>query len=341
VEAEGAADPLLGPDEQLERSLDRERMAEALASLPEKHRAPLVMYEIEGLSLRQMAERLSVSVAVASARLQAGRRALARAMRRKLMVESARPDSRRRSVVLAFAAAAAIVAVAVRPQESPRAASAEAAPLGEWRFDDAPGSVVARDSSGNDNHCVLRGPGSERGVASTAGVHGRALGLAGAQWLECPRAETLARLDEELTVAAWVRPRFANDMRAVVARQQGNQSRDELLLGFVGPLVFFRSHRWAERLYHRVPLTSERWIHVAATVDAEGTGRLFVDGVVVEEGRADRPPTSGGRHPLIIGGAINGSDPRRGIELFEGLIDEVRLFDRALTPAEIARLATR
>jgi hypothetical protein len=58
--------------------------------------------------------------------------------------------------------------------------------------------------------------------------------------------------------------------------------------------------------------------------------RLFVDGV--EAGSLDRPgPIQPSQFDLVIGGYAPGSQSQ-----FEGLVDEVRLFSRALGAEEIA-----
>ena len=76
-------------------------------------------------------------------------------------------------------------------------------------------------------------------------------------------------------------------------------------------------------------LTINQWTHLAGTWDGS-TLRLYLGGVEVAS-----QPRSGtlevNNSPLHIGGnTYNG-------ENFSGLIDEVRIYNRALTPAEIAQ----
>lgn len=79
------------------------------------------------------------------------------------------------------------------------------------------------------------------------------------------------------------------------------------------------------------------WSHVAATYDREtGSMRLYVNGKLDSEGTASYPGTaiSGSTADILIG-AVNGQTTPPG-EFFNGLIDEVELFNRALTAEEIA-----
>jgi hypothetical protein len=71
------------------------------------------------------------------------------------------------------------------------------------------------------------------------------------------------------------------------------------------------------------------WTHIATTYDGT-TQRLFINGVEV----SSRPQTGA----IAVGTGnlrIGGNDVWAG-EYFQGLIDEVRVYNRALTAAEIA-----
>ena len=83
----------------------------------------------------------------------------------------------------------------------------------------------------------------------------------------------------------------------------------------------------------------DRWQHIAATYDGSQTPggmRIYVDGEERElEGLLDlvgnRLPR---RYPLRIG-ASGSSKPN-----FQGNIDDVRIYDRALSPEEVAVVGT-
>lgn len=81
---EGILATALGNDPQ-ENALRRElsgKIAEALATLPEKHRTILVLREVEGLSYEELAERLGIHKGTVMSRLFHARRKMQAALRR-------------------------------------------------------------------------------------------------------------------------------------------------------------------------------------------------------------------------------------------------------------------
>ena len=55
--------------------------------------------------------------------------------------------------------------------------------------------------------------------------------------------------------------------------------------------------------------------------------------------RDGQPPLGGGSNPLIIGGGVNGADSGLVSERFQGVIDELSVYNRRLESAEIRALA--
>jgi RNA polymerase sigma factor (sigma-70 family) len=218
------------------------------------------------------------------------------------------------------------------------AASLARGVIGYWRFDET-GATVAHDRSGQGNDCTLR---TRAAAASywTDGVNGGALNLDGRGWLACTRVDSWAALSSEITVAGWVkRPAGHPGLRALVSRQQGDDSADYFMLGFSGDLLVFASNVWNVRVRAVVP-RYDRWVHVAATRSADGVAVLYVDGV--EATRVARAPgrsIAGGPNSLLIGAGLNVPDPDAPTELLEGAMDDLLIYKRALAAEEIAALA--
>lgn len=211
--------------------------------------------------------------------------------------------------------------------------------IGHWPFDETSGHVVV-DRSGHGNHGELingaRGPG----------IYGQALLLAGRDdsHASIPGSTSLNGLADRLTVMAWAYPNTPPDgFRVLVSRQIGTLLHpDQFYLGF-GPKDNAMHYKWhlatddggtlrEGDIYSGTP-AHNRWIHLAGTYDGE-IMRLYVDGVEIANA-----PISGrlriDDNPVTIGGEENGPAPRVVDGEFDGRIDEVRIYNRALDPAEI------
>jgi hypothetical protein len=404
-------------EDQLAATRARAVVMQAIAALPEKQRAVLVLHEIDGAPMREVAEVLSVPLFTAYTRLRAARRSFARAVRRLELARpgAGRPDLyqpepllaherkrvvplevKRRTIarirallptlpppappasfpffpsfsswalpVAALAAAGLVLAVGLgrggrqvefsrtahsaiapaRPpapsRPSPAAASADRLGqglIGYWRFEDDRGSRVARDLSGAGNDCRLYRLDSRK--ASVEGVAGRALRFDGLGHLECGAPEAVQRLDRAFTVAGWIKlDHRDHDLRAVLAWQRGEgMGRFGLFFGLGGSKLVLASDVWG-RIEAPLETALGEWVHVAASRDERGAKTLYIDGIEVAHDGGSRKPLGWGHNPLTIGGHINPANPARITQRIHGAIDELALFERALSPAEISVLA--
>ena len=371
-----ATDERPGADEHLVAAQARALVLAALARVPEKQRTVLVMHELDGTSMRDIADALGVPLFTLYSRLKTARQTFAKEVRRRqsAVTRALEPDAllvrardlapvpqpvRRRVLArlrsltpadvqpaprspwpLAVAAAALLAAglsgAAVPPRPSPPPGL-----IGRWTFDDGPGSAVARDSSGRGNDCLLEHLDPQS--AWRPGALGEGLAFADNGWLECPRTEALNRLGSELTIAAWVtRGKLLPAYHALVTRQRGRGREDQFMFGFANGELVFTSHVWRSRKLSRpLPEGLPEWFHVAVTRSHDGTAVLYVDGAELGRGHTLPGRLEGGENPLLIGGANNGPDRDRTQAHFDGAVDELVIYDRALPPQAIAALAAR
>jgi hypothetical protein len=149
------------------------------------------------------------------------------------------------------------------------------------------------------------------------------------------------RLDAEISIAVWIwRSHTAPGLRALVSQQLARDKRDHFSLDLDGRNLEFASHVLRGMLGRPIPPALGRWVHLAVVRAADGTTRLFADGVELGRRRSAGRLGGGSPTPLTIGGALNGPDPDTASEHFEGALDELRLYRRALTDEEIRALAS-
>ena len=132
-----------------------------------------------------------------------------------------------------------------------------------------------------------------------------------------------------MTIEAWVRPSSVSGWRAVVQKMQGFDGMAYTL--YAGsPTDMAAAHintGSTMRAPSTAPLGLNVWTHLAMTYDG-ATVRLFVGGVQVASLAA---PGS----MVVTTGVlrIGGNGPAGGY--FQGLIDDLRIYNRALSAAEI------
>ena len=213
-----------------------------------------------------------------------------------------------------------------------------AEPVAVWDFESTVGGKV-EDASGN---------GFRAGIGSGAslvpgGVRGRAARFDGAGWLRVDEPAVFNAPD--LTVALWVKPDTVAGRRGwVVKRFAGAEA--PFILSQCGAGIGFEAtdaeHRWSFNFQSPPVLKAGQWTHVAA-VAQHGKGIfLYADGKLVAEklNPADRMSND---EPLILGREQWGGEPPRGETpgLYAGLMDDVKVWTRALPPDEICAEASR
>ena len=198
-------------------------------------------------------------------------------------------------------------------------------PVAAYGFNEGAGTAVA-DASGRGN------AGAISGAAWTpAGRFGSALSFDGVNDLVTVPDSASLDVTSAMTMMAWVNPSTFGgaDWRTVLLKEQPNTLAYALYSNADNgrPAGFVRITTDREvRGTAALPLNT--WSHLAATYGG-GTLRLYVNGVQVAT-RAQTGNVATSAAPLRFGGNNVWG------EWFAGRIDEVRVYDRALTAAQIA-----
>jgi lysophospholipase L1-like esterase/chitodextrinase len=201
-------------------------------------------------------------------------------------------------------------------------------------LDEASGNT-AFDISGNGNHgSLLNGP------TRTPGKWGGALTFDGINdVLVVNDSPTLDPGASGITVAAWVYRRAdTQNWVSVVSRQQGDTYFEHFYLGFsaAGEYSWFVN---TTNGYSALPAAGVaplgQWVHVVGTYDGSFV-RLYVNGV-----QRFATPHSGTIAPDTTGitvGASHNDAAHTPSEAFPGSVDELRIYQGALSAAEVTSL---
>jgi hypothetical protein len=205
-------------------------------------------------------------------------------------------------------------------------------PIAAWSFEEGTGTTV-EDVTGDEHE------GTIEGAEWARGKYGDSLKFAGADdVVKVPNSPEFA-LTEGFSLEAWVRPESASSEWAPILAKEmgGGKAAEELAwwlyeggeesnvpFGGNGPTAGKEEEAIAED-----PLPVDVWSHLALTYDGFQL-RLYVDGKLVDCSSvpAGAPPATEGE--VQIGAVTENGD------YFKGRIDEVRIYNRALTTGEVA-----
>ncbi len=196
--------------------------------------------------------------------------------------------------------------------------------VGYWTFDEGQGKT-ASDSSGNGLHGTLNG-----GPRWVEGHLGGALDFDGVDdFVEVPH-NSLLSLTKEITIAAWTNMRLtASGEMAIVSK--GGWGANDLpyeVTETPGDVIFWQFYNDAGRdsCSPDSPPVGE-WHHITATYDGK-VFKCYIDGTVAEEW------AYAGTMPKNTASVTIGRRSRGGT-FFNGMIDDVAIYDRALSEEEI------
>jgi glucose/arabinose dehydrogenase/PKD repeat protein len=203
-----------------------------------------------------------------------------------------------------------------------------------YKAEAVPGLVLAygfEETSGTTANDVsaAKNNGSVNGATSTAsGRFGRALSFDGVNdRVDVPDAASLD-LTTGMTLEAWVKPTTTSGWRTAILKEMGGEDLAYALYASDGSRprgeILTSAYNTAAG---SAALPLNAWSHIAATYDGKNQ-RFYLNGTLVKvttiTGSMPNSP-----NPLRIGGnALWG-------EYFGGLIDEVRVYNRALSATEI------
>jgi len=199
--------------------------------------------------------------------------------------------------------------------------------MGNWQMDEGSGTTTA-DSSGNGNTGTLT-----NGPTWADGMSGKCLNFDGIDdYVSVPDAASLD-FTNAMTVAAWVKLDDTTKTHGIASKSgqvDGEFPSWGLWYNSARQKFGFSFREDDGTIYSSTTPTTGTWYHVAATYDGAYT-RLYVNGVL-ENTRPYSTPIAVTDYPLYIG---CGSWNILPCEYWDGLIDEVAVYNRALSSSGV------
>jgi alpha-N-arabinofuranosidase len=202
-------------------------------------------------------------------------------------------------------------------------------PAAFWRFDEGSGATAA-DSSGHGHTLTLK-----MAATWTAGHEGSALSLPGASFADTPYTQAFAAA-REISVTAWIKPAQSRTGGIVAKTRRLGPVQDWGFYQELGEAMFICNWPTPDlrgtSSGFAMPLGT--WVHVAFVLDIDvGTTAFYKNGIYQSSAPITQQLLQNNNEPIAIG-----TDGGNTANDFIGAIDDITVWTRALTPAEVAAL---
>ncbi len=201
-----------------------------------------------------------------------------------------------------------------------------------WRFNNEPGetSTLFNDWSRNGNNGMCK---VENCPSLTPGRFGNALQMDGNEYVDAGNGGSVTG---NLTIIAWIKRGNDGGWRTIVSKGESQQEFDHNYVLYLSPtnaLIFGFGENDGKtfRNFGTNSTIDTNWHHIAAVVNSATDIKIYVDGVSqpgTYEGNISTILTANSKK-LLIGSSSTTT------EFFNGAIDEVTVWNRALSQDEI------
>jgi hypothetical protein len=211
-------------------------------------------------------------------------------------------------------------------------------PVAEWKLDEKSGQT-ANDTSENNNSGTL---GSTSGIDTndpswqTSGLckYGSCLKFDNSDdYIFSAYSSTLSNLTNDFTVSAWINNSSLSGTDSIAGHSRDNSENGwRLATNDTG----LRLTTWGVNAYDStsISLPTNSWHYVTAVLDSSNDVSFYVDGVYKETVSYTSPATADTNDIFLIGSQQNSDSSI--VNPFDGYIDQVRIYNYARTPAQIA-----
>lgn len=201
----------------------------------------------------------------------------------------------------------------------------------EYLFEESAGSTV-EDSQGSNDGTIMNT------ANRTTGVAGNGLEMSGTGYISLGEAFG-DNVQSEVTLSAWVKPSLTTGgYQGIIMHGGPNVDTYALYIKPDTKSIAFKtsgtSSPWME-LAGVNELWDGNWHNLTVTYDG-AQKIIYLDGVVISSAASTGLLESGQGYNLLIGAGRDDANP---IYLYHGLMDEVRIYNTALSSAEVRELS--
>ena len=203
-----------------------------------------------------------------------------------------------------------------------------------FRLDERPGLQSLWDATAHGHGAAVYGARvGEDGLAR------RALALNGSgDYVDLAYASSISG-SGDFSVSAWIKTTAASGYALCQRSPDASGYSGGYYLGISGGKAFFQIYSWYYADNRSTIATNNvndgNWHHLVGVRQGNQQIRIYVDGVLAGTGSAFSYGMDGGTRTYI------GANKRDNASFFGGLIDEVGIWDRALSSTEIELMATQ
>lgn len=178
-----------------------------------------------------------------------------------------------------------------------------------------------KDHSENGNHAT------NHGATFVSGIKGKALDFDGVDFVSAP-VNINPDVMPQMTMAVWVKPDDGSPIRQVISHDDGGYGRS-LGIDRRGGGTGWSAFCGSGSVLGYCPVEVGKWTFIAAVYDQDaGTVKLYVNGAIYKK----EGTLGAGQERICIG-----ANPSF-MEYFSGVIDEVKIYNRALSADELKSL---
>ena len=142
-------------------------------------------------------------------------------------------------------------------------------------------------------------------------------------------------LSGAFSIEIWVKPESVSGTQTLFSKRDANNLTSGYDLRLTNDILSFNWNSTGS-IQSPHPIDTSRWHHVAVVFDSTNY-RLYIDGIEVSTSNGNAP-SSNNRKSIIGAMDQTGSPPNKPVNYFNGWLDEIRIWNKAITVAQIRQM---